>query len=58
MISINKDLFINILVIAIFISSVLKMIAGVVLNGEEKTYDLGDTLDGIIWLIIIVVIFI
>jgi len=53
MITINKELFIYVLFIWIFIASITQIISGIVNAGEEKRYSLWDTLNGIVLLIIL-----
>lgn len=55
MITINEDLFIWILAIWIFIASITKIFAGIVSNGETRTYSLFDSLDGMIGVILILI---
>jgi len=56
MIEINQTLFINILLIIIFINSICAIIMGIVNHGEPKKYGFGDVVSGTIWMIIIIII--
>lgn len=58
MINLNQEIFVLILFIAIFISSILKIIAGIVCHGDIKKWGLADSVDGIIWFILCMILLI
>ena len=58
MITMNKDLFLWIFLISLFITAILKIIVGIGCNGDGKEWGYGDVLDGILWIILIIIVLI
>lgn len=52
----NENLFMWILLITIFITAIGKIIVGITNHGEPKKWTYGDTLDGILWLVLIMIV--
>ena len=52
----NKELFIIALFILIFITSIFKVIGGIVSAGEPRVWGFADSIDGIIWIVICIVV--